>query len=65
MVKASEVNEERYEDIMAKITALCKGFLLVSDKSLEKACSFCRGFLILLQQLPTAMQEAIQANNSQ
>ena len=64
MVKAFEVNEERYEDILTKITALCKGFLLVSDKSMEKACSFCRGFLLLLQQLPSSMQETLETNNT-
>lgn len=64
MVKAFEVNEERYEDILTKITALCKGFLLVSDKSIEKACSFCRGFLLLLQQLPSPMHENFETNNT-
>lgn len=51
MAKAFEVNKETYEDILVKITVLCRGFLLVADKSIDKACSFCRGFLILLDQL--------------
>jgi hypothetical protein len=42
-----------YDDVMNRVTALCKGFLLVADKSMDKACSFCRGLLILLAQLNT------------
>ena len=40
-----------YDVIMTRVTALCKGFLLVADKSMDKACSFCRGLLILLARL--------------
>ena len=64
MVEAAEVNKELYEDILAKITALCKGFLLVADKSTEKACTFCKGFLIMVEQLSTVMPEVPQANNN-
>ena len=45
------IDEELYEELLTKITALCKGFLIVADKSIEKACSFARGLLILLEQL--------------
>lgn len=43
--------QNNYDEIMTRVTALCKGFLLVADKSMDKACSFCRGLLILLAQL--------------
>ncbi len=55
MVEVSEANE--YEHLLEKITALCKGFLLVVDKSIVKACSFCRGLLILLERLFHLMPE--------
>lgn len=58
MAETRVVDEELYEDILAKITALCKGFLIVADKSIEKACSFARGLLILLEQLSRAYPEA-------
>jgi hypothetical protein len=51
ITEAIILDEEHYEEILSRITALCKGFLLVADKSIEKACSFCRGLLILLNQL--------------
>lgn len=51
MAQLSVADEELYEDIMEKISALCKGFLLVAEKSVDKATSFCRGLLILLRQL--------------
>ncbi|UCG70884.1 MAG: hypothetical protein JSV09_07775 [Thermoplasmata archaeon] len=51
MGETSVIDKELYEEILTKITALCKGFLIVADKSLEKACSFARGLLILLEQL--------------
>lgn len=64
MVGAAEVNEQLYEDIMAKITALCRGFLLVADKSPDKACSFCRGFLVLAEQLSDVITKVKQVNNT-
>ncbi len=64
IVRAAEVNEQLYEDILVKITALCRGFLLVADKSPEKACSFCRGFLVLAEQLSDIMTKVKQAKNT-
>lgn len=51
MVGVPVENQELYETTLAKINALCKGLLLVGDKSKVKATSFCRGLLILLEQL--------------
>ncbi|UCF07301.1 MAG: hypothetical protein JSW28_06510 [Thermoplasmata archaeon] len=51
MMALTEAERALYETIMERISALCKGFLLVADKSMDKACSFCRGLLILLNQL--------------
>jgi len=48
---AGSLNQKAYEDIMAKIMALCKGFLLIPDKSTDRATSFCRGALILFNQV--------------
>ena len=64
LVGAAKVNEELYEDIMTKITALCRGFLLVAGTSPEKACSFCRGFLVLAEQLSNVIIKVKQANNT-
>jgi hypothetical protein len=55
--EAVKANEELFEEILTKICALCKGFLLVAEKSTEKAYSFCRGLLILLQKLFDLMPE--------
>jgi hypothetical protein len=38
------------DEILEKISALSKGFLLIRGESVEKACSFCRGLLILMNQ---------------
>lgn len=64
MVGVAKVNEQLYEDLMTKITALCRGFLLVADKSPDKACSFCRGFLVLAEQLSSVITKVRQANNT-
>ncbi|KPK20776.1 MAG: hypothetical protein AMK69_23320 [Nitrospira bacterium SG8_3] len=61
MAPLSEAEEEMYEDILEKISALCKGFLLVADKSVDKATSFCRGLLILLRQLFSILERASSA----
>lgn len=58
MTPLSEAEEEMYENIMEKISALCKGFLLVAEKSIDKATSFCRGLLILLRQLFSILEKA-------
>jgi hypothetical protein len=57
MTESRVVDEELYEITLARITALCKGFLLVADKSIEKACSFARGLLILLEKVPRSYFE--------
>ncbi len=44
-------NRSEYDEVLTRVTALCKGFLLVADKSMDRVCSFCRGLLILLNQL--------------
>ncbi len=54
------VEMTQYDDLMEKITALCKGFLLIADESIEKACSFCRGILILLEQLLQVSPSSVQ-----
>jgi hypothetical protein len=61
MADISEMNEEQYQALLERIIALCKGFLLVADQSRDKACSFCRGLLILLQQLLEAMPDSEKA----
>lgn len=58
MVELRGAERALYEQILARITALCKGFLLVADRSIEKACSFCRGLLILVEQLLRIMPKA-------
>lgn len=45
---------ESYEQLLEKITALSRGFLMVLDEEpIEKRCSFCRGLLILFDQMHT------------
>jgi hypothetical protein len=61
MVEITDATE--YEHLLEKISALCKGFLLVVDKSIEKACSFCRGLLILLERLFHMMPEEKRIKN--
>lgn len=61
MAPLSEAEEELYEKILEKISALCKGFLLVAEKSVDKATSFCRGLLILLRQLFAILEKAYPA----
>ena len=61
MALLSEADEELYENILEKISALCKGFLLVAEKSVDKATSFCRGLLILLRQLFSLLEKAYPA----
>jgi hypothetical protein len=53
--------EELYENLLEKISALCKGFLLVAEQSVDKATSFCRGLLILLRQLFSIIERSYTA----
>ena len=61
MAPLSVAEEELYENILEKITALCKGFLLIAGKSVDKATSFCRGLLILLRQLFSILEKVYPA----
>jgi hypothetical protein len=57
MVDESLEYDESTEDILEKISALAKGFLIVRDQDPEKTCSFCRGLLILLNKLQEIKSE--------
>lgn len=53
MAQATFDTDETYEQLLEKVTALSRGFLMVLDDPQEKRTSFCRGLLILLNQLRT------------
>jgi hypothetical protein len=52
MADATMTIEESYVQLLEKITALSRGFLMVKDDdTVDKRCSFCRGLLILFNQI--------------
>jgi hypothetical protein len=51
MAEGTLTTDESYEQLLEKVTALSRGFLLILNDPMEKRCSFCRGILILLNQL--------------
>ncbi len=58
MADATMTTGDSYEQLLEKITALSRGFLMVlGDDRTEKRCSFCRGLLILFSQIQTMKQE--------
>ncbi len=61
MAPLSVTEEELYESILEKISALFKGFLLVAETSVDKATSFCRGLLILVRQLFSILEKTSPA----
>lgn len=57
MAEATIEIEDTTDEILEKISALSKGFLLIRGESIEKACSFCRGLLILMSQYQDKFSE--------
>ena len=57
MAQATLATDETYEQLLEKVTALSRGFLMILNDPVEKRCSFCRGLLILLNRLRTYPQE--------
>jgi hypothetical protein len=57
MAEATIEIEDTTDEILEKISALSKGFLLIRGESMEKACSFCRGLLILMNQYQDKFSE--------
>ncbi len=64
MISMSTERKERYELTLAKINALCRGFLLAADRSSEKATGYCRGILILMVQLSMIKENSSRNHNS-
>jgi hypothetical protein len=57
MADATMNTGDSYEQLLEKITALSRGFLMVlDDDRIEKRSSFCRGLLILFSQIQTMKQ---------
>jgi hypothetical protein len=57
MAQATLAPDETYQQLLEKVTALSRGFLMILDDPQEKRTSFCRGLLILLNQLRTYPKE--------
>ncbi len=57
MAEGTLTTNESYEQLLEKVTALSRGFLMILNDPVEKRCSFCRGLLILLNQLRAYPQD--------
>jgi len=39
------------EEMLPEITAFCRGFLLTKDENVERACVFCKAFLVTVYSM--------------